>query len=247
MKLNVDREFSQHSDGLHRATIWLLVCMILCVTGCRPRRGFESRHGTGVRLVIISGGKESGCGATVLDLTRVNPIMVPGGMSLFISEDITVEPSTDQRRVKVIARQATKDCNVQDHEADAIELQRFASYTWELMPTDLIRFNGLTMDAKTLVDLGNKGLANAVNSHGGGQNGTIPVHAKRNVPFTEGKNGNTGQGTVYTVCPGDDLFLIAIRFRVSVGDLRAANDLPSMDVKVGQRLSIPVASDFNAE
>lgn len=243
MKFCVNRHTPEQYDDLFSSMLCLAVCISLCITGCLPRRDCESRRRAEVKLVIVTGGKESGRGASILDLSRVNPIMAPGGMSLLISEDIKAETSVDKRRVKVIASRAIQDGNVLDEGATIHDLERSESFIWELMPTDLIRFNGRTMEAKTLVDLGNKGSTNDVNNQGGNLNNTTGVVAKRNVPFA----GSTGQVSVYTVCPGDDLFSIAIRFKVGVGDLRAANNLPSMDVKVGQRLSIPVAPEFGSE
>jgi LysM repeat protein len=45
--------------------------------------------------------------------------------------------------------------------------------------------------------------------------------------------------TTYTVRPGDSLFRIGLRFGVSVSALRAANNLPSTNIQVGQVLNVP--------
>ena len=80
MKFWVNREVPQHGEGLFGTMLCLAVCISLFITGCLPRRDCESRRRAEVKLVIVTGGKESGRGASILDLSRVNPIMAPRGI-----------------------------------------------------------------------------------------------------------------------------------------------------------------------
>ena len=52
-----------------------------------------------------------------------------------------------------------------------------------------------------------------------------------------------GNGTVYTVKSGDTLSKIASRNGITVSQLRAANDLPTSRINVGQKLKIPARTN----
>jgi N-acetylmuramoyl-L-alanine amidase len=56
------------------------------------------------------------------------------------------------------------------------------------------------------------------------------------------RNGGAGEGTVYRVKSGDTLTKIGREYGVSVKELRSANNLKTDQIKVGQRLKIPVKS-----
>jgi LysM repeat protein len=61
-----------------------------------------------------------------------------------------------------------------------------------------------------------------------------PVAGATPVPTT-----TTGEGTIYTVRPGDTLYSIAVRFNTTVDAIKAANNLISDIITVGQELKIP--------
>lgn len=67
-----------------------------------------------------------------------------------------------------------------------------------------------------------------------------PATAKPEPAGTGTSSGTAGEGTVYKVKSGDTLTRIGRQYGVTVKELRAANNLKTDQIKVGQRLKIPV-------
>jgi LysM repeat protein len=78
-----------------------------------------------------------------------------------------------------------------------------------------------------------------------GQKLQIPAAEKSPTAGTGSSNGGSGSGKTYTVKSGDTLTKIARDHRITVGQLRAANDLRTSLVRVGQKLKIPAGTNSN--
>ncbi|MFP4661767.1 MAG: S8 family serine peptidase [Halanaerobiales bacterium] len=53
------------------------------------------------------------------------------------------------------------------------------------------------------------------------------------------------EGIIYTVKAGDSLYRISLKYDVSISDIKAANNLSSNMIYIGQKLEIPDSSDIN--
>ncbi len=73
--------------------------------------------------------------------------------------------------------------------------------------------------------------------------GTAGVRERQSVDATSSaspaRNGESGDGNVYTVKSGDSLYTIAKSYGVTVDSLKAANGLSSANIRIGQKLAIP--------
>lgn len=55
------------------------------------------------------------------------------------------------------------------------------------------------------------------------------------------------KGIIYTVKPGDSLYFISLRYKISIDSIKKANNLSSDLIFVGQQLVIPLAGDYSGE
>jgi len=83
-----------------------------------------------------------------------------------------------------------------------------------------------------------------------GQKIHIPASVTSAAPAPAGvapaETTSAGGGQIYTVKSGDNLTKIATKFGTTIKALRAANDLKTDSIKVGQKLTVPVAGSAPA-
>jgi LysM repeat protein len=160
--------------------------------------------------------------ASTLPAERTNPIMPSAGLDLGATNYATPEPIVTNR----LGGAATASTETKDY----IVAKNDSFFK-------IAKANNITVGALTRANPNADPHKLKV-----GQKLKIPVSASENgatAGLRNGTEGAGGPGTSYTVKAGDTLTKIAKGHGITVSDLRAANNLKTSKLSVGQKIKIP--------